>query len=34
VLARVAAALEHQRDEEDGSRESALQLLVELEKLL
>ena len=35
VLARVAAALERQREEEeDGSAESALRLLVELEKLL
>jgi GAF domain-containing protein len=34
VLARVAAALEDQRDEEDRSRESALNLLAELEKLL
>jgi len=34
VLARVAAALEQRRDAEDGSRESALRLLAELEKLL
>ena len=34
VLARVAEALEQRRDEEDGSRESALRLLVELERLL
>jgi len=34
VLARVAAALEERRDDEDGSRESALRLLAELEKLL
>ncbi len=34
VLARVAEALEARRDEEDGSREGALRLLVELEKLL
>jgi GAF domain-containing protein len=34
VVARVAAALEQQRDEEDGSRASALRLLAELEKLL
>jgi GAF domain-containing protein len=34
VLARVAEALENKRDEEDGSRESALRLLVELERLL
>jgi GAF domain-containing protein len=34
VLARVAEALENKRDEEDGSRESALRLLVELEGLL
>ena len=34
VVARVAATLEQQRDEEDGSRASALRLLAELEKLL
>ena len=34
VLARVAAALEHKREAEDGSREGALRLLAELEKLL
>jgi GAF domain-containing protein len=34
VLARVAAALEEARDEDDTSRESALRLLIELEKLL
>jgi GAF domain-containing protein len=34
VLARVAAALESRREAEDGSRESALGLLAELEKLL
>jgi GAF domain-containing protein len=34
VLARVAAALEGARDEDDTSRETALRLLVELEKLL
>jgi GAF domain-containing protein len=34
VVARVAAILEARRDEEDGSRESALRLLAELEKLL
>ena len=34
VLARVAEALEKKRNEEDGSRESALRLLAELEKLL
>jgi len=34
VLARVAAALEHHREDEDGSRESALRLLAELESLL
>src|SRR3954470_3777434 len=34
VVARVAEALEQQRDEEDGSRASALRLLAELEKLL
>jgi len=34
VLARVAAALEDHREDEDGSRESALRLLAELEKLL
>ncbi len=34
VVARVAETLEQQRDEEDGSRESALRLLAELEKLL
>jgi GAF domain-containing protein len=34
VVARVAAALEARRDAEDGSRESALTLLAELEKLL
>jgi GAF domain-containing protein len=34
VLARVAEALEARRDEEDGSREGALRLLIELEKLL
>jgi hypothetical protein len=30
----VAEALENKRDEEDGSRESALRLLAELERLL
>jgi GAF domain-containing protein len=34
VLARVAAVLENRRGEEDVSRESALRLLAELEKLL
>jgi GAF domain-containing protein len=34
VLARVAESLERLRDEEDGSREGALRLLAELEKLL
>jgi GAF domain-containing protein len=34
VLARVAEALERSRDDEDGSREAALGLLTELEKLL
>ena len=34
VLARVAEALENRRGEEDGSREGALRLLAELEKLL
>jgi GAF domain-containing protein len=34
VLARVAEALEKRRGDEDGSRESALRLLAELEKLL
>ena len=34
VLARVAEALEARRDEEDPSREGALRLLAELEKLL
>ena len=34
VLARVAAALEGARDEDDTSRDTALRLLVELEKLL
>ena len=34
VLARVAETLEKRRDEEDGSRESALRLLAELERLL
>ena len=34
VLARVAAALEKRREEEDGSRESGLRLLAELERLL
>ena len=34
VLARVAEALENRRGEEDDSRESALRLLVELERLL
>jgi len=34
VLARVAASLERSREEEDGSREAALRLLAELEKLL
>jgi GAF domain-containing protein len=34
VLARVAESLERLRDEEDGSREAALRLLAELEKLL
>jgi hypothetical protein len=34
VLARVAEALEKRRDEEDGSRESGLRLLAELERLL
>jgi GAF domain-containing protein len=34
VVARVAAALEARREEEEGSRETALRLLAELEKLL
>ena len=34
VVARVAEALETRRDDEDDSRQSALRLLVELEKLL
>lgn len=34
VLARVAESLERSREEENGSREAALGLLVELEKLL
>jgi len=34
VLARVAEALETRRDDEDGSRASALRLLAELERLL
>jgi GAF domain-containing protein len=34
VIARLAEALEQRRDEEDGSRESALRLLAEVEKLL
>jgi GAF domain-containing protein len=34
VLARVAAALEDHREDENGSRESALRLLAELERLL
>ena len=34
VLARVAGALEGRREEEDGSREGALRLLAELERLL
>jgi GAF domain-containing protein len=34
VLARVAESLERSREEEDGSREPALRLLAELEKLL
>jgi GAF domain-containing protein len=34
VLARVAEALEKRRGEEDGSRESALRVLAELERLL
>jgi GAF domain-containing protein len=34
VLARLAAALEGRRDSEDASRENALSLLAELEKLL
>jgi len=34
VLARVAAALEDHREDEEGSRESALRLLAELERLL
>ena len=34
VVARVAAALESRGEAEDGSRESALRLLAELEKLL
>ena len=34
VVARVAESLERLRDEEDGSREAALRLLAELEKLL
>ena len=34
VLARVAESLERSREDEDGSREPALRLLAELEKLL
>jgi GAF domain-containing protein len=34
VVARVAESLERLRDDEDGSREAALRLLAELEKLL
>jgi GAF domain-containing protein len=34
VISRVAAALEQRSDEEDGSRESALRLLAELERLI
>jgi GAF domain-containing protein len=34
VIARLAAALEARSDEEDGSRESALRLLAELERLI
>ena len=34
VVARVAESLERSREDEDGSREPALRLLVELEKLL
>jgi GAF domain-containing protein len=34
VVARVAETLERRRDEEDGSREAALRLLAELQKLL
>ena len=34
VVARVAASLERLREDEDGSREAALRLLAELEKLL
>ena len=34
VVARLAAALEQRRDDEDGSRQNALRLLAELEKLL
>ena len=34
VVARVAASLERVREEENGSREAALRLLAELEKLL
>jgi GAF domain-containing protein len=34
ILARVAASLERSREAEDGSREAALRLLAELEKLL
>jgi GAF domain-containing protein len=34
VVARVAESLERARDDEDGSREPALRLLAELEKLL
>jgi GAF domain-containing protein len=34
VVARVAETLEARRDEEDGSREAALRLLAELQKLL
>jgi GAF domain-containing protein len=34
VLARVAAAIEDHREAEDGSREGALRLLAELERLL
>jgi GAF domain-containing protein len=34
VIARLAEGLEQRRDEEEGSRESALRLLAEVEKLL
>jgi GAF domain-containing protein len=34
VIARLAAALEGLSDEEDGSRDSALRLLAELERLI